>query len=163
MGNAWIVSDYRIVKNSDEEIKDLDTYNLKTIAIIDKKFEPAVNGLKIQPDSNAKITLSDYKPNKLTYKYKISTDQIAVFSEIYYEKGWIATIDGKPADIFRSDYILRALRLPAGEHQVVFEFKPVAYYTGEKISFASSLTLILLAVGGIVYAIFRKLSPKQSV
>ena len=162
-GNVWFVNDYKLAENSDKEIKDLDTLDLKTIAVIDKKFEHAVSGLKIQPDSNAKISLTEYKPNKLSYKYKAANEQVAVFSEIYYEKGWKATLDGKPIDIFRADYILRALRLPAGEHQVVFEFRPAAYYTGEKISFASSLTLILMAVGGIVFAIFRKLNPKQSV
>jgi uncharacterized membrane protein YfhO len=161
-GNAWFVNDYKLVDNTDQEIKALDSFDLRTTAIIDKKFSTAVNGLKIQPDSNATIKLTEYKPNKLTFKYKAASDQVAVFSDIYYEKGWKATLDGKPIDIFRSDYILRSLRLPAGEHQVVFEFRPASYYTGEKISLASSLTLILLSLGGIVYAVYRKLNPKQT-
>jgi hypothetical protein len=163
LGNVWFVNDYKVVDNSDKEIKALDSFDLHTTAIIDKKFESAVSGLKIQPDSNATIKLTEYKPNKLTFKYKAATEQVAVFSDIYYEKGWKATIDTKPIDIFRANYILRALRLPAGDHQVVFEFRPTSYYTGEKISFASSLTLILLSLGGIVYAVYRKLNPKQTV
>ena len=161
MGNAWFVSDYRIANSTDQVIKDLDTYNLKTIAIVEKKFEPAVSGLKIQPDSNATIKLTEYKPNKLSYKYKTASEQVAVFSDVYYEKGWTATLDGKPIDVFRANYILRALRLPAGEHQVVFEFRPAAYYTGEKISFAGSFSLILLTIGGIGFAVYRKINPKQ--
>ena len=162
-GNAWFVNNYKLVDNSDQEIKGLDSFNLRNTAVIDKKFESAVSGFKIKPDSTATIKLTDYKPNKLTYKYKASSDQLAVFSEIYYEKGWKASVDGKEANIFRSDYILRALKLPAGDHQVVFEFRPSSYYTGEKISLASSLTLILLSLGGVVYAVYRKLNPKQPV
>jgi hypothetical protein len=162
MGNAWFVSDYRVAENADKEIIDLDTYDLHKVAIVETKFESNVKGFQFRPDSNATIKLTEYKPNKLTYKYKAATDQLAVFSEIYYEKGWKATVDGKPVDIFRTNYILRGLKLPAGEHQVVFEFRPAAYYTGEKISFASSLTLILLALGGAGFALYRKINSKKT-
>jgi hypothetical protein len=150
-GNAWFVKDYVFVKGPNEEIDMLDSLDLRSVAVIDKSFEKNVSGLKIIPDTTATIRLKVYKPNALSFDYKAQTEQLAVFSDIYYYKGWKATIDGKPADIFRVNYILRAVRVPAGQHKIEFEFRPESYYTGEKISFASSLLLYVLLLGGIAY------------
>ena len=93
------------------------------------------------------IELTSYAPNKLTYKSSSGNKQLAVFSEIYYPKGWNVTIDGEPASHFRANYILRAMLVPQGEHTIEFEFRPASYYTGEKIALASSAILLLLLLG----------------
>ena len=96
----------------------------------------------------------------MKYSTKASSEQLAVFSEIYYEKGWNAYIDGKRVPHFRVDYVLRALVLPAGEHTVEFKFHPKSYYNGNKVSFASSL-LLILAIAGYGISEFRKKKRKE--
>jgi len=88
-----------------------------------------------------------YRANYLKYSSSASTDQLAVFSEVYYDKGWQATIDGQPAPHFRANYLLRAMRIPSGNHTIEFKFHPQSYFVGEKVSLASSLLLILLVIG----------------
>ena len=83
----------------------------------------------------------------LTYKYRSQLPQPVVFSEMYYSKGWNTYIDGKPAPHVRANYVLRAMPVPAGEHQIVFKFEPESYALGEKISLAGSIGIILLVLG----------------
>jgi uncharacterized membrane protein YfhO len=109
-------------------------------------------------DSAATIALTEYLPNHLTYQTNASTEQLAVFSEIYYAKGWNATIDGKPAEHIRVNYVLRAMRIPAGQHKVEFRFKPEVYTKGESVALAGSV-ILLLVVG---FAIFRELKNRES-
>jgi len=92
------------------------------------------------------IFLTSYEPNMLTYTAELSTDRIAVFSEIYYQHGWQAYINEEPANHFRTDYVLRGMALPAGKHTVTFRFEPVSYKTGNKVSLAGSLILLALLV-----------------
>ena len=92
------------------------------------------------------IKLDSYEPNNLGYTYRTKQNGLAVFSEIYYPKGWNAYVDGKLTRHFRVDYVLRAMVLPAGEHKVVFKFEPQVYFLGEKISLVSSLILIALVI-----------------
>ena len=113
-GNAWFVGGLRMVKNADEEIAALNTLNPLAEAVVDERFAEMVEGFTPALDSTATITLEAYRPNRLTYKTKADTEQLAVFSEIYYAPGWQATIDGQPADHFRADWILRAMRGDAG-------------------------------------------------
>ena len=96
------------------------------------------------------------------YSAKAASEQLAVFSEIYYDKGWNAYIDGKKMPYFRVDYLLRALVLPAGEHTVEFKFHPKSYYTGNKVSLASSL-LLILAILGYAYNEFREKRKKSNL
>jgi len=149
MGNAWFVNNAHMVNNADEEINELTNFVPTETAIYDKRFENEVKGHMISKDSLARIALTEYKPNHLTYKSETSREQLAVFSEIYYEKGWSAYIDGKQAPYFRANYVLRAMIVPAGTHTIEFKFEPQVYKTGEKISYASSILLVLLAIGGI--------------
>ena len=116
-------------------------------AVVDKRFSEMLGGFSFASDSTASVKLTSYEPNRLTYASEARTEQLAVFSEIYYDKGWKAFIDGKPADQFRANYVLRAMRIPAGKHEIEFRFEPKVYFIGEKISFASSLLLILLLLG----------------
>ena len=149
-GNAWFVNNYQLVENANEEIDALADIDTKKTAVIDKRFNEQLKSFTITPDSTASIRLNAYQPNHLTYESQTQSEQLAIFSEIFYPKGWNAYVDGKLADYFRADYTLRAMLIPAGKHQIEFKFKPKAYYTGEKIAFIGSIILILsfLAIVG---------------
>lgn len=155
LGNAWFVNDYRVVMNPDSEIVALRKFDPKTTAILDKRFEENVAGLKLAADSTASIKLTSYKSNDLVYESNASAERLAVFSEIYYAKGWNAYVDGKLTPHFRVNYVLRAMRVPAGKHNIEFKFEPTIISTGEKIS-AASMILLFLLCGGAVFMEFRK-------
>jgi hypothetical protein len=140
-GNAWFVSEIKWVANADEEIAALGNFNSKKTAITDKRFESELAGFTPSADSTAKISLSKYQPNALAYTSNSQSDQLAVFSEIFYEKGWNAYIDGVLVPHVRVNYVLRALKVPAGTHQIEFKFEPTVIGTGEKIAYASSWLL----------------------
>jgi len=161
MGNAWFVSDYSFVENADQEIAALNTIDPAITAVLDKKFEPELSGLNIVPDSTATIELVEYKPNKLKYNASVKSEQLAVFSEIYYANGWKAFIDGKPASHFRADWTLRAMRIPAGNHEIEFEFIPETYNTARNVTSASSGLLVLALVVGIGLSIYRKKNKEE--
>ncbi|MFZ4546065.1 MAG: YfhO family protein [Bacteroidales bacterium] len=153
MGNAWFVNNAHAVNNADEELNALTDFVPSETAIYDKRFEDQVKGHIISKDTLASIRLTEYKPNQLTYLSETSREQLAVFSEIYYEKGWDAYIDGKKSPYFRANYVLRAMIVPAGKHTIEFKFDPPVYRIGEKISLASSLLLVLLALGTLGFNI----------
>ena len=156
LGNAWFVNDVNLVKNADEEINSLTDFIPAETVIVDKRFEADLKGHSIAKDSTASITLKEYKPNHLTYVSNSGKEQLAVFSEIYFDKGWNAYIDGKSAPYFRANYVLRAMIVPAGKHTIEYKFEPAVYRTGEKISLASSLLLIILLIGGSVFGWMKK-------
>jgi len=112
-----------------------------------------LEGKSFEKDSTSTIALSSYLPNHLAYKYNSSKEQLVVFSEIYYSKGWNAYIDGQEVPYLRANYVLRALSVPAGQHDVEFKFEPRIWVVGERISFASSLLLILLLIIGIGFEV----------
>ncbi len=158
-GNAWFVKDIKIVANADEEMAALDEIDPKRTAVVDQRFASQVEGFTPQSDSTATIQLQSYRPNKLVYQSKAATDQLAVFSEIYYQPGWKATVDGKPVEHLRADWILRAMRVPAGEHEIVFEFKPKGYIIAANVEAYSSfliLLLLIVAVGYSLYTSYKK-------
>jgi hypothetical protein len=155
LGNAWFVGEYKFVANADSEITALKNFNPSSTAIVDKKFESELSGFKAQKDSSGSIKLTGYKPNDLQYESNASSEQLAVFSEIYFSSGWNAYVDGKPAPHFRADYVLRSMRIPAGKHRVEFKFEPSIFVTGEKIS-AASMVLLFLLCGGAAFVELRK-------
>jgi len=159
-GNAWFVKNHVFVNNADEEIAALKNNNLRETAIIDKRFESNVN-TDYKFDKNASIKLLSYKPNELEYDYNSSSNQLVVFSEVFYDKGWKAYVDGNESPIFRANYILRAMSIPAGKHKIVFKFEPTVWAVGEKVSFASSSILILLLLFAF-YREFKTSRQKQS-
>jgi len=161
LGNAWFVNEYSFVNNADEEIASLNVINPANTAVIDKKFEPRLSGLTISPDSAAVIEMTVYKPDRVIYKSKTQSEQLALFSEVYYPHGWEAYIDGKPVTHFGANWILRAMRVPAGEHEIEFRFIPRDYYMTRKISTASSGLLILLLLGGIIVGIRGSVQRKD--
>ena len=158
-GNAWFAKNLNRVKNSDEEMALLGQINLRETALVDERFESLVKNFTPGKDSLASIKLIKYAPNHLVYQSKGNRDQIAVFSEIYYPKGWNAYVDGKKTDYFRTNYVLRGMIIPGGEHKVEFKFEPKSYITGNKISLASSL-ILLLALFGIVFIEIKKSKRK---
>jgi hypothetical protein len=154
-GNAWFVKNILSVNSANDEILKLSDVNTRETAIINTKFNEVLGNFKPQFDADASIKLNSYQANKLVYETNAKTDQLAVFSEIYYPKGWIATIDGKEAPYVNADYVLRAMVVPAGKHTVAFTFKPAVYFIGEKISLAGSVLVLLIAFGGSFMA-YRK-------
>ena len=142
MGNAWFVNNVNIVANADAEIAALNGFNPDSTAIVDIRFSDQI--IENLDNSNATITLEEYKPNYLKYTSSSTKDGIAIFSEIYYDKGWNAYIDGKLKPHFRANYVLRGMQIPAGNHLVEFKFEPSTYKTGETVALASSVTLLLL-------------------
>jgi uncharacterized membrane protein YfhO len=154
LGNAWFVAEVKEVPNADAEIAALDNFNPKTTAIVDQKFKDKLTGWNPAFDSSATIKLTSYKPNDLTYESNSSSEQLAVFSEIYYDKGWNAYIDGKKSDYVRANYVLRAMRIPAGKHQIEWKFEPEVVATGSKLTLAGSALLIFFFLG-VVYKEFK--------
>lgn len=157
LGYAWAVDSVRLVANADEEIAALNDVNLRTTAIVDKRFENQLQNIVFQTNDSVSIKLIDYKINDLKYKIRSNSEKVIVFSEIYYNDGltfWEAFIDGQPVQHFRANYILRALRVPAGEHDVEFIFKPKAYKALDKVSLICTLALLVLCLGALAWAIF---------
>ncbi len=149
LGHAWFVSNVRLVNTANDEIEALEDFNPEEDAVVHKEFESYIEGFT--PQKGGEIILLDYKPNHLTYQSNAPAEQLAVFSEIWYgpNKGWKAYIDGQPAAHIRANYLLRAMRIPAGNHKVEFIFDPDSYNTGKLIASISS-TLLLLGLLGLI-------------
>lgn len=157
-GHAWFVKSIKLVDNSDQEMQAISTFAPKDEAIVDKQYKKLFTDVQVANDPSATIKLTNYNPDHLTYQTGSTSNQVAVFSEIYYDKGWKMYIDGKEQPYFRADYLLRAAEIPLGNHKVEFIFHPASYYTGEKISLAGSFLLVLI-LGGAVYTETRKKKP----
>jgi uncharacterized membrane protein YfhO len=148
-GNVWFVKDIKFVTNADEEILKLPEMDYSH-AVVQYKYSELIPD-KIQNDSIAKIRLIEYRPNHLTYKSETSCEQVAIFSEIYYDAGWNAYINNKPIDYFKANYLLRGLKIPTGENIIEFKFEPKTYYLGRGLSKAGSFLIILFILGIIIY------------
>ena len=160
LGNAWFVDSFKVAANADEEMAALDSLKPETEAVLDQKFAASLGDLRITPDSSRSIRLISYAPDQLVYESSAASDQLAVFSEIYYNvrDEWKVDIDGQPADLLRANYVLRALKVPAGKHTITFRFEPVSVAAGSKIDLVSSVLLILL-LAGAVFAGYRNRKP----
>ncbi|WP_375560611.1 YfhO family protein [Bernardetia sp. OM2101] len=160
-GNAWFVSKVNQVNSPDEEMAALmsastaKAINLKETAILDKsKF--TITKTDFQKDSTATIKLTKYDSKVLEYESNNSNDGFAVFSEIYYPKGWTATIDGKEANIVAVNYVLRGLEIPKGKHKIVFTFDSDSYKTGALITQISSWLVLLVVLVSLGMGIRNK-------
>lgn len=152
-GNCWFVDSVVWVSNADEEIDTLDHFNLRKTAVVDKRFSDLLK-TRVEPsDSDDVINFNGYKPHELKYLTVSDKPHLAVFSEVYYDKGWNAYLDGKIVPHLRVNYILRAMVVPAGEHEIIFRFEPRSYKTGEKISLIFSVIIGLV----LIYAIWGEL------
>jgi uncharacterized membrane protein YfhO len=160
-GNAWFVDEIKWVATADDEINGLNAARLgdttpvvggfqpKHTAIIRDNFKPTVGSYTFGKDSAAFVKLDKYGLNEISFVSNNSRDGFAIFSDIYYEKGWKALVDGKETPIVRADYVLRGIKIPMGPHKIEFRFHPDSYYTGKNIAMISSIILILVMLGAI--------------
>jgi hypothetical protein len=140
-GNAWFVKNIRVAADANEEMKLVGEINTKTDIVVDKSFAAQLP-TTLTADSTARIALTSYKPNHLTYNFNSKSDQVAVFSEIYYDKGWTAYISGKEVPYVRANYLLRAMPLKAGNYDIEFRFEPKSYSYGNMAALISSIALL---------------------
>jgi len=149
-GNAWFVNNIRIAADANEEMRLVGDINTKTEMVVDKSFAAQLPA-KLTPDSTARISLASYQPNRLVYNYNSKTNQVAVFSEIYYDNGWNAYINGNKVPYVRANYLLRAMPLKAGTYDIEFRFEPKSYSIGNTIALISSILLILCIIGFVFW------------
>ncbi|MBR7011366.1 MAG: hypothetical protein IKI10_00565 [Muribaculaceae bacterium] len=159
LGNAWFVDSLTYVKNADEEMAFLDNFNPARSAVADAKFKQQLGEAKaVQPSDT--IYETSYAPNHLTYKSHSANGGLAVFSEVYFPWGWKVSVDGKPVEMGRVNYVLRALQLPAGDHEIDFKFDPDEVNKTQswaKIAVVAIYLLLLLALNYVLFADkFRK-------
>jgi hypothetical protein len=155
-GNAWFVKRIEFAKDADEEMKAINSFDPKNEAIVDQQYKSVIDLKRVGPGGpTSMIKLDSYHPDHLVYSYSSPTDVVAVFSEVYYDKGWNMYVDKVKKPYFRADYVLRAAQLEAGNHTVEFKFEPTSYYAGENISLAGSILLIGF-LGFAVYSEKRK-------
>ena len=157
MGNAWFVDTLLVADNANEESDALNYIDLNTTAVLDKEFAGYVTDFTPERDPEAMVHLTKYTPRYLDYEYSTSKPGTIVFSEIYYPYGWKATIDGQPADIYRVNYVLRAINVPAGTHSIHMEFAPSSVKKGDTLAmvciaimYATILLVIILSLLSIV-------------
>lgn len=154
-GNAWFVNKLIQVTSADAEIRALDSLDTKTTAVVNSANFKNINRFDYQVDSTATIDLVSYTPNYLTYTSKNPNAGVAVFSEMYYQNGWNAYIDGKLLDHFKVNYVLRALKIPEGSHTIEFKFEPEVVKIGSKISLGSTILLGLVLLGGLGFSFWK--------
>ena len=148
-GNAWYVDKVRYVENANQELDALGQINLRHEAVADKQFQQVL-GEAIAQDSTSTIELTSYEPNQLTYNVQSAKGGVLVFSEIFYPE-WTATIDGKEVELGRVNYVLRALHIDAGRHEVILSFFPKSVDTTETLAYVALaiITLLVLLLIGV--------------
>ncbi len=161
LGNAWFVNSALIVGSADEEIVALDNFKPLETAIVNRDFAEELEQYNTPASLGDTIYLADYRANRLVYNYTLSEPRLAVFSDIYYPKGWVSTVNGEEIEHIRANYVLRAMLLPAGSNEVVFEFKPKMFAIGYRIDMAASLLIILAALGWVGKGLFEEWSRKN--
>ncbi len=145
-GAAWFVDNIVSASSPREEMDLLGKISTQTTAVVER-----VEGVSPKSFGGGEIDLVEYEPGRLVYDYTLEEDGVAIFSEIYYDKGWSATIDGKPAPYFRANYLLRAMELPAGEHQVVWEFRAPRWSLISTITLICSLMILCSLIAALIY------------
>lgn len=162
LGNAWFVKNVHWVENSDEEFNAMQNIDPIDEVVVHQEYKDfGIDNLAF--DSTATIQLTDYKPNVLKYKSESKTDMVAVFSEMYYPAGWKVFVDGKGIDYFRTNYFLRGLKVPRGEHQIEFRFEPRSYLLGNTINRWSSLLLLVFFIVVAVPELLRWLKKQKEL
>ncbi|MEZ0485289.1 hypothetical protein [Fibrella aquatica] len=155
LGNAWFVQNVQQVANADAEMAALRSLNPQQTAIVDKRYADQLTGLPATLTKAGTIQLTNYSPDKLTYQSYSPTEQVAVFSEVFYRgnEDWKAYIDGKEVPHFRTDYILRGMRVPAGKHTIEFRFDPPVVALGNTLDLVANIILILLVAAGLWFSL----------
>ncbi len=157
-GNAWFVDRVTLVDDNAEEMQAISSFDPLKEAFVHQEFKDQINENRLRQATNASISLTSYRPDHLVYEYSSPNDALAVFSEIWYDKGWKAFVDGKELPILRANYVLRALQLPGGNHTVEFKFEPRSYVLGERIALIASIILVL----GALLAIWLRIKKPAS-
>ena len=150
-GNAWLVDKVEYVDNANQELDAVGRLPLRHVAVADSKFSEVL-GQSRQQDSVSIVTIEKYEPNQLTYKVRSGQGGVVVFSEVYYP-GWTATVDGQEAELGRVDYVLRALQVEAGEHEVVLSFFPKSVDRTEAVAYVALGVLLLLCLAALLTVI----------
>ncbi len=158
-GNAWMANNIQLANTPNEEFDALATADMRQTAVISKEFEQHVKDYKPQTEEGS-VTLTDYRPNQLTYNFSANENKLVVFSEIWTSKGWTMRIDGQEQPLLRANYILRAAMVPAGQHEIVMRYEPRIWKVGGALSLVSSLVILLGTVGAIVYSLKKQKNAK---
>jgi len=167
-GTAWFPDSIQFTTSPGESLNALGAIDASETAVVHEKFRSTPENLPMQPDSVAlsQVKRIRYEPDHRVYQVNAKQDELLVFSEIYYEEGWKATLDDKPADILRANYVLKALKIPEGPHKVEFTFEPKAHEVGIQLSMLASIIVVLLIVLVVGYEIYRAFktysTPKET-
>ena len=159
-GNAWLVDKIVPVNNADEEMKLLGEINTKRELVADIRFAQGLPE-QISTDSTAFIRLKSYQPNHLVYEFSARKEQVAIFSEVYYDKGWNAYVNGDKVQYFRANYLLRAMQLKPGAYEIEFKFEPKSYSIGNTIALTSSILLILSFIAYFIWKNKKRNTTQQ--
>ena len=159
LGNAWFVDSIGYVSNADSEMAALDSLDTSRAAVADTKFRNILGNASPKAAGDT-IYETSYAPNALSYKAKSANGGIAVFSEVYFPWGWTATVDGKETEIGRVNYVLRAIRVPAGEHEIRFRFDPKSVRVTNSISIASVSGIYILCALALLLIILPKIRKR---
>lgn len=161
-GNAWFVDNVDYVDTPDREMAKLSEINPRFTAVADRKFE-SVLGKSATVSPGDTIVETSYAPNRLTYRSHSDKGGVAVFSEVYFPWGWTATIDGKEAEIGRVNYVLRALNLPAGDHEIVMSFDPPSLHATDTLATTAIIIIYLALAAAIALGVKNFLKRKPDV
>lgn len=148
-GNAWFVDHVQFADSPNEEILALDKIDTRKTAIVNKEFADKITTKNYSAHPEDTIHLMHYQADKLVYEYQLNEDRLALFSEAFYDKGWIAEIDGEEIDIIQANYMLRGIELPKGNHTVTFKFEPKVIKTGSAITLSTGIILGIVFLGGL--------------
>jgi hypothetical protein len=157
-GNAWLVKGIKYVDNANEEMQALDSTDLRDTAVVEKKDQSQIKQPPVW-DSSAYIKLKENLNDKIEYTFHSNTPQFAVLSEVYYPLGWDAFIDGKKADYVKTNYILRGMYVPAGNHQIEFIFEPKSFSIGRTVTIIANIIVFFSMILALVFYIRRKQKP----
>jgi hypothetical protein len=145
LGSAWLVKNIKFVPNAAAEMKALNDFNAADEAIVQESFKASIPNMPVV-DSTASIKLEKNDHDISNYNFSAGANQFAVFSEVYYDRGWKAFIDGKEVPIIKTNYVLRGLSVPAGAHKIEFRFEPASYIMGTRITSISQIILVLVFI-----------------
>jgi hypothetical protein len=160
-GNAWFVDSLAWVENSDDEMLALDKFDLKNVAVVHTEFKTACKGAA-PCDSSASVKMTNYATKKIQYHSSNSMDGLVVFSEVYYPAGWKCRIDGNEVESFRANYVLRAVQVPAGEHDIEWSFEPEIYAQTNLVNYAGSISLLGFSLSVLIATAVSAIRRRKS-
>ncbi len=157
-GNCWLVKAIKYVDNADQEMAALDSTDLKDTAVVENNFKTKITQAP-KYDSVAYIKLVRNINDTIDYRISAATPQFAVFSEVYYPKGWNVFIDGDRADYVKTDYVLRGMYIPAGNHEIEWRFEPKSFTIGRMVSIIANILVALILIATIIFYAMKKKKP----